>query len=151
MVTPAHQYPNQNIWRWSAMLAFSARHFHCFQMCMFVLFLLTRLFAITFIVLFLQGLTPTCLSTPFLYSQGRRRELTSLHVCYLSYLVSLEWERGLTTSLHLFIHPAVCVVQWECPVPCNYESHICATLCGSACSSCYNLSVSCWTWLLHSK
>ncbi len=50
------------------MLAFSTDHFHCFPMFMLYTILLTRLFAITFVVLFLQGLTPTCLFALSLFS-----------------------------------------------------------------------------------
>ncbi len=42
------------------MLAFSTDHFHCFPMFMLYTILLTRLFAITFVVLFYKVSPPTC-------------------------------------------------------------------------------------------
>lgn len=125
------------------MLAFSTDHFHCFQM--FTLFLLTRLFAITFVVLFFYKVSPHLSVCPlfiFLEETTGTEQTPFTHL--FSLLLGLFGVRVRLNDSYTFVHPSrLCVWQGECPVPCNYEGHICATLRGSGCSSCYNLSVSC--------
>ncbi len=126
------------------MLAFSTDHFHCFPMFMLYTILLTRLFAITFVVLFFTRSHPHLSVCPLLVflEETTGTEQTPITRLF-SLLLGLFGVRVRLNENYTFVHPSSYVWQGECPVPCNYEGHICATLRGSGCSSCYNLSVSC--------
>lgn len=89
------------------------RHLHCFQMCMFVLFLLTRLFAITFIVLFYKVSPPPVCLPPSYIPRGDDGNWTDLLARLLSLLLELFGVGAWLNDISTFVHPSSCVCGSE--------------------------------------
>ncbi len=88
------------------MLAFSTDHFHCFQM--FILFLLTRLFAITFVVLFFYKVSPHLSVCPlFIFLEETTGTEQTPFTRLFSLLLGLFGVRVCLNDSYTFVHPSI--------------------------------------------
>ncbi len=88
------------------MLAFSTDHFHCFQM--FILFLLTRLFAITFVVLFFYKVSPHLSVCPlFIFLEETTGTEQTPFTRLFSLLLGLFGVRVRLNNSYTFVHPSI--------------------------------------------